>query len=596
MKKLLSLFLVLSLCLSSVILLASCAGKSAYDVAVENGFVGDEKAWLESLKGSAGEAGAKGQDGANGMNGESGFSGLGGEDAFQIAKKNGFGGTMEDWFNSIVGKDGADGKSPVVSVNEDGYWVINGVPTTTMVDGKKYTVTGIELVEDTFSVALGNAAKPTLQIKYISTAADGTSAEKIIPIGEENVSPAIDFSKGGEQKVTITYAGFSKEVTVKIEAIMVLFEDFSAYTNESTMAEILAGTGFKIPTVGPNNIKENNLTDLNGNPIKFNEYPMYNISQGQDLSAYTLPGYFCFTNFFGLQVQEGKLFIDHMYAKEHIQAEGGAAVFESNSKTKDTYCHNSLVLADDKYMALAGTGAFTVQLDFVLESTSYKQDYGTNKIWQAIMLSITQDFTHTADDGTEEDGTPIMNGVGFAHAGRLAPALHTVYSYSSDTKRDKLMMLSGLNQTTAGVSAVGSANFSADIRNCFNVIENLFPDAESPYWANQPITVKVVVKQTTETDWGYDLYVKKAEDPSSAFVYVGSCKEGTVTEEWGAKSYLNGSAYISLFNWGIQKAKSGYWIDNVAIWTGTGEMPENHDTFTYQALNADYLATLTPAN
>ena len=51
MKKILSLLMVLSLCLSSVILLASCAGTSAYEVAVDNGFTGTEAEWLESLKG-----------------------------------------------------------------------------------------------------------------------------------------------------------------------------------------------------------------------------------------------------------------------------------------------------------------------------------------------------------------------------------------------------------------------------------------------------------------------------------------------------------------------------------------------------------------
>jgi hypothetical protein len=39
------------------------ASKTAYDIAVENGFVGTEEAWLESL---VGEDGAPGSDGADG--------------------------------------------------------------------------------------------------------------------------------------------------------------------------------------------------------------------------------------------------------------------------------------------------------------------------------------------------------------------------------------------------------------------------------------------------------------------------------------------------------------------------------------------------
>lgn len=37
-------------------------GKSAYEVAVENGFIGTEQEWLESLKGEKGETGAPGSD------------------------------------------------------------------------------------------------------------------------------------------------------------------------------------------------------------------------------------------------------------------------------------------------------------------------------------------------------------------------------------------------------------------------------------------------------------------------------------------------------------------------------------------------------
>jgi hypothetical protein len=45
------------------------ASKTAYDIAVENGFVGTEEAWLESLEGATGPAGADGPAGAEGANG-----------------------------------------------------------------------------------------------------------------------------------------------------------------------------------------------------------------------------------------------------------------------------------------------------------------------------------------------------------------------------------------------------------------------------------------------------------------------------------------------------------------------------------------------
>ena len=45
------------------------SGKSAFDIAVENGFVGTENEWLVSLKGTDGKDGKDGKDGTNGQNG-----------------------------------------------------------------------------------------------------------------------------------------------------------------------------------------------------------------------------------------------------------------------------------------------------------------------------------------------------------------------------------------------------------------------------------------------------------------------------------------------------------------------------------------------
>lgn len=68
-------------------------GKSAYDIAVENGFTGDEDEWLESLKGSDGVIGKDGQS------------------AYELAVDNGYTGSETDWLESLKGKDGANGAS-----------------------------------------------------------------------------------------------------------------------------------------------------------------------------------------------------------------------------------------------------------------------------------------------------------------------------------------------------------------------------------------------------------------------------------------------------------------------------------------------------
>lgn len=72
-------------------------GKSAYEIAVEHGFVGTQEEWLYSLHG------IDGQNGRNGLNGHDGVDGL---SAYEIASEHGYTGTEEEWLISLHGRDG----------------------------------------------------------------------------------------------------------------------------------------------------------------------------------------------------------------------------------------------------------------------------------------------------------------------------------------------------------------------------------------------------------------------------------------------------------------------------------------------------------
>lgn len=82
-------------------------GKSAYEIAVANGYTGDEEQWLASLKG---------RDGERGQNGRNGFS------AYELADGELMYGTVEKWLNSLkgakgdTGQKGLDGKSATVTI------------------------------------------------------------------------------------------------------------------------------------------------------------------------------------------------------------------------------------------------------------------------------------------------------------------------------------------------------------------------------------------------------------------------------------------------------------------------------------------------
>lgn len=84
-------------------------GKSAYEIAVEHGFVGTEAEWLKSLKGVDGLPGKDGKDGADGLPGRDGIDGTDGKSAYIIAVEHGFTGTENEWLQSLKGADGKDG-------------------------------------------------------------------------------------------------------------------------------------------------------------------------------------------------------------------------------------------------------------------------------------------------------------------------------------------------------------------------------------------------------------------------------------------------------------------------------------------------------
>lgn len=76
-------------------------GKSAYEIAVANGYTGDKEQWLESLKG---RDGSPGRDGRNGLS------------AYELAEGELQFGTVGEWLASLKGAKGDDGKSATVTI------------------------------------------------------------------------------------------------------------------------------------------------------------------------------------------------------------------------------------------------------------------------------------------------------------------------------------------------------------------------------------------------------------------------------------------------------------------------------------------------
>lgn len=139
---------------------AGADGKSAYEIAVENGFEGDEAAWLASLKGADGKPGADGTPGANGKDGTTptiGSNGnwyLGTEDTEKPSRGE----------QGIPGKDGTDGK--------------DGAPGK---DGAGMDITGATVGQIAKITAVDDSGKPTAW-EAVDMAGGGDEWEKIATI------------------------------------------------------------------------------------------------------------------------------------------------------------------------------------------------------------------------------------------------------------------------------------------------------------------------------------------------------------------------------------------------------------------------------
>ena len=86
-------------------------GASAYEVAVENGFVGTEQAWLDSLKGEQGDPldyDDLTPEQIEALKGDKGDDGL---SAYEVAVKGGFTGTEAQWLASLKGESGDTGEN-----------------------------------------------------------------------------------------------------------------------------------------------------------------------------------------------------------------------------------------------------------------------------------------------------------------------------------------------------------------------------------------------------------------------------------------------------------------------------------------------------
>lgn len=122
-------------------------GKSAYQIALDNGFEGTEEEWLLSLTGPQGETGPKGDTGEQGPQGEAGPQGEQGE-------------------QGVPGADGKDGAPATINgVNALTIEAKDGIKATQ--EGDKLTISGKELQDNTGAKTVtGESISVTDSVRY----------------------------------------------------------------------------------------------------------------------------------------------------------------------------------------------------------------------------------------------------------------------------------------------------------------------------------------------------------------------------------------------------------------------------------------------
>ena len=192
-----------------------------------------------------------GQDGAPGENGKDGKDGVNGTD----------------------GKDGKDGTTPTIGIDEDGYWVINGITTNVLARGTNGTD--------------GQDGKDGI---------DGTSAEKEIA---EVIGLVVIDESGYEMRADgVAPAYFGNENTREYDLYAVV-----AYTDDTVARVLIPAEDYEVTEITFNNHTESvlkytigdktcrlRLTGEDGLSLMEGEMPYYSVLNGASYLVLDLSG------------------------------------------------------------------------------------------------------------------------------------------------------------------------------------------------------------------------------------------------------------------------------------------------------------------
>lgn len=225
------------------------SGKSAYDIAVDEGFEGNEEAWLASLKG------AKGDKGDTGEQGEKGADGTPGKSAYEIAKEKGFTGTTEEWLESLKGKTDFYSAGTGVDITEGVISVKDNYVTDEKLAEKNYLT---EVPEDYAKKSDipnldGYVTEEVLEAKKYLTDVPSEFANKIETVKVDGT--ALDIAE--DKSVNIDLSSYAKTADVE-EA----YQKKGEYALKSDIIEYSAGDNVTIDNEHKISVSNKTIEDI----------------------------------------------------------------------------------------------------------------------------------------------------------------------------------------------------------------------------------------------------------------------------------------------------------------------------------------------
>jgi len=249
---------------------------------------------------------------------------------------------------------------------------------------------------------------------------------------------------------------------------------------------------------------------------------------GVDLTPFAMIGGAHRPNYVALSAQNGRLYVDNKTYNNN-----GAGTY-------DGY----LYLLPSEFLELCVLGDYTIQYDLEFATSS-----------GGGMVMAPKFYAPAATSSGSNANRPHYLAARFNKNGTFQ---HTI-------------RVSGGTYQTVGASESSTS-----------LLATLFPEATSVVGQKMTVRIEMLANDSdADTDWGYNVYVKPEGASEWAFVshYDTSA---SYAYYYNDESKLAGDALAIMILTGSQ-----FYVDNIAVWTGTGDAPEAN-TEIYEVLSAAY--------